>query len=537
MERVYLLDTTLRDGTQSEGVSLTVADKLRIAQKLDDIGVSFIEGGFPAANPKDAEFFRRARTELNLQNAKLAAFGSTRRPSAPADKDEGVKALIDSGAPVITIVGKSWDFHVREALRVELEANLAMISETVAWLKENGREVIFDAEHFFDGYRNNPEYALATVRAAVDAGVDWVTLCDTNGGSMPYQVADAVRVVREQFNVGIGIHAHNDCELAVANSLAAVGEGATMVHGTINGYGERCGNANLVSLIPNLELKLNRQSLPSKEHLQHLTELSRFVSETANLVPHSHQPYVGLSAFAHKGGIHVSAIARNPETYEHINPELIGNTRRVLVSELAGVSNLQHRAEKLGINLENRSQEMRALLNDIKELEYQGYQFEGAEASQEMLLAKAFGSYEDMFEYQTMRVEATKEPVSDITSEAIIKLTVRGEQVHTVAEGNGPVNALDNALRKALQTFFPGIETMHLTDYKVRVLDETDGTAAKVRVLIESTNGVSIWRTVGVSENIIEASWEALVDSVRYFLLFVVKQDNHQAVAAETTQA
>ncbi len=528
MDRVLLLDTTLRDGTQGEGISLTVADKIRIAQKLDYLGIAYIEGGFPAANPKDEEFFRRAKTELSLKNAKLAAFGSTRRPSTTAERDEGVRALLDSGAPVVTIVGKAWDFHVHEALRVELNANLEMIADTVAWLKKGGREVIFDAEHFFDGYRHNPDYAIATLRAAADAGVDWITLCDTNGGTLPSQVGEIVRAVRQSVIVPIGIHTHNDCELAVANSLIAVSQGATMVQGTINGIGERCGNANLASIIANLELKLHRSCLATPEHLQYLTETTRYVSEMANLVPLSFQPFVGHSAFAHKGGIHVSAIARNPDTYEHIRPELVGNARRVLVSELAGLSNLQHRAEEFGFDIKDRTEEVRALLNDIKELEYQGYQFEGAEASQELLFVKAFGNYEQLFQFESMRVEATKQIGSSITSEAILKLIVRGETVHTVAEGNGPVNALDEALRKAMRPFYPIIDTMHLTDYKVRVLDEKEGTAAKVRVLIESTNGYNVWRTVGVSENIIEASWEALVDSMNYFLLCVAKSGDHR---------
>ncbi|MBX5435615.1 MAG: citramalate synthase [Alicyclobacillaceae bacterium] len=523
MDRVLLLDTTLRDGTQAEGVSLTVADKLRIAQKLDYLGIAYIEGGFPAANPKDQEFFRRSRTELSLRNAKLAAFGSTRRPNVAVEHDEGVQALLDAGTPVITIVGKAWDFHVHEALRVSLEENLAMISETVAYLKRQGREVIFDAEHFFDGYRHNAEYALATVRRAAEAGADWVTLCDTNGGSLPDQIADIVRVVCEKVPVRVGIHTHNDCELAVANTLAAVLAGASMVHGTINGIGERCGNANLTSIIPNLELKLGRPCLPTPEHLRHLTETSRYVSEIANLVSHSYQPFVGHSAFAHKGGIHVSAITRNPETYEHIQPELVGNTRRVLVSELSGVSNLLHRAQELGLNVEGRTEQMRELLNDIKKLEHEGYQFEGAEATQELMMMRAFGGYHEMFEVESMRVEAAARGGTAVTSEAIVKLSVNGQVVHTVAEGNGPVNALDNALRKALEPAYPVIHTMHLTDYKVRVLDETDGTAAKVRVLIESTNGDQVWRTVGVSENVIEASWEALLDSIRYFLLCVAK--------------
>lgn len=458
-----------------------------------------------------------------LRHAKLAAFGSTRRPSVRAEDDEGLRALLASGAPVVTIVGKAWDFHVHEALRVSLEQNLDMISDTVAFLKRHGREVIFDAEHFFDGYRHNPEYAVATLQAAEAAGVDWVTLCDTNGGSLPGQVAEVVRAVRSRVKVPIGIHTHNDGDLAVANTLAAVEEGATMVHGTINGIGERCGNANLISIIPNLELKLRRPCLPTPDHLRLLTETARYVCEIANLVPHSYQPFVGHSAFAHKGGIHVSAISRNPETYEHIPPELVGNTRRVLVSELSGLSNLLHRAQEMGLDTSGKTEEMRELLQEIKRMEYEGYQFEGAEASQELLLLRAFGDYKEAFEVLSMRVVASQHSGSDITAEAIVKLAVGGQTVHTVAEGNGPVNALDNALRKAIQPFYPAIETMHLTDYKVRVLDEKEGTAAKVRVLIESTDGHQVWRTVGVSENVIEASWEALVDSIQYFLLCVAK--------------
>lgn len=528
MTRIQLLDTTLRDGTQGEGISLTVSDKLRIAQKLDDLGIAYIEGGFPAANPKDHEFFQRAKTELHLKHAKLAAFGSTRRPSVSAEADEGIQELLASNAPVITIVGKAWDFHVHEALRIDLNTNLEMIFDTVVWLKKNHREVIFDAEHFFDGYRRNSEYALQTLVAAANAGVDWITLCDTNGGTLPEQIAQIVEDVQKNVSVPIGIHAHNDCELAVANSLAAVRHGATMVHGTINGIGERCGNANLASIIPNLELKMNYQCLASSDQLQHLTEISRFVSEMANLVSHSYQPFVGHSAFAHKGGFHVSAILRDPDTYEHIRPELVGNTRRVLVSELSGQSNLKHLADKLGVDISNRGEEVRSLLNDIKELEFQGYQFEGAEASQELLFVKAFGKYQELFKVQAMRCEISEQLGCNTSSESIVKLMVHGEVVHTVAEGNGPVNALDNALRKALTPFYPMIESIHLTDYKVRVLEEKDGTAAKVRVLIESTNGYHIWRTIGVSENVIEASWEALVDSMSYFLICIAEQGIHQ---------
>lgn len=525
MERVYLLDTTLRDGTQGEGVSLTVADKLRIAQKLDDLGISYIEGGFPGANPKDQDFFRSAKTDLFLKHAKLTAFGSTRRANVRAEEDEGLQILAESGATAVTIVGKAWDFHVHEALRISLEENLNMIADSVRFLKSRGLEVIFDAEHFFDGHKNNRDYALATLQAAADAGVDWVTLCDTNGGSLPGEVAKIVRDVCTNVSARVGIHTHNDCEVAVANTLAAVSEGVLMIHGTINGIGERCGNANLASIIPNLELKLGIPCLPTKDHLAHLTETSRFVGEIANLVLHGYQPFVGYSAFAHKGGIHVSAIQRNPDTYEHIQPELVGNQRRILVSELSGLSNLQHRASEFGFDVEGKRDEMRQLLARIKELEYQGYQFEGAEASQELLFLDVLNPREEWFTVDSMRVEATKHADISMIAQAIVKLSVQGQSVHTVAEGNGPVNALDIALRKAMTPFYPEIETMHLSDYKVRVLDEKDATAAKVRVLIESTNGFAVWRTIGVSENVIAASFEALVDSLRYFLHRVVDQE------------
>ncbi|QQE77581.1 citramalate synthase [Alicyclobacillus sp. SO9] len=529
MERVQLLDTTLRDGSQGAGISLTVADKLRIAQRLDEIGIGYIEGGFPSANPKDHEFFQRAASELKLQHSKLTAFGSTRRPSVSADEDESLAGLLHSGAPALTIVGKAWDFHVHDALQVSLDENLQMITDTISWLKKHNKEIIFDAEHFFDGFMRNPEYAMATVKAAEDAGADWITLCDTNGGTLPHQVHEIVTAVCKQASAKVGVHTHNDGEVAVANSLAAVSAGARMIHGTINGIGERCGNANLVSIIPNLELKLQHPCLASSSHLQQLTELSKFVNEVVNLVPHGYQPFVGHSAFAHKGGIHASAIMKNPTTYEHIRPELVGNERRILVSELSGVSNLQYQAEKLGLDVRGEKDKVRNLLNEIKKLEHEGYQFEDAEASQELLLLKALGQLPEQFQFDSMQVEATKKIGDEFTSQAIVKFRVQNEMVHTVATGNGPVNALDKALRKAMQPFYPVIETMHLTDYKVRVLEEKDGTAGKVRVIIESTNGHDVWRTVGVSENIIEASWEALTDSLTYFLWFIQKPTKETA--------
>lgn len=522
MAKVLLLDTTLRDGTQGEGISLTVADKLEIAQKLDELGVAYIEGGFPGANPKDQDFFRTVNERVKLKHAKMTAFGSTRRPNSKAETDEGLRALLSANTPAVAIVGKAWDFHVHEALRISLDENLQMIRDTVAFLKENGREVIFDAEHFFDGFKRNRAYALATLQAAAQAGVDWVALCDTNGGALPNEINAIVGDVLKEVSVSVGIHTHNDGELAVANTLAAVQAGATMVHGTINGIGERCGNANLASIIPNLELKLNMSCLPSREHLRQLTSTARFVGEVANLVSHSYQPFVGHSAFAHKGGIHVSAIARNPDTYEHIQPELVGNERRVLVSELSGLSNLRSQAESFGIAVDERSEELRRLLSHIKELEYAGYQFEGAEASQELLFRRHLGAFEAPFRVDSVRVDTDVQSEDEATSQAIVKIGIGPETVLTVCEGNGPVNALDGVLRKALQPFRPEIAAMHLSDYKVRVLDEKDATAAKVRVLIESTDGNSVWRTIGVSENVIEASWEALVDSMNYFLAIVV---------------
>ncbi|WP_206832048.1 citramalate synthase [Alicyclobacillus fructus] len=521
MSYVYLLDTTLRDGTQGEGISLTVADKIKIAEKLDDLGVAYIEGGFPGANPKDEEFFRVAQS-LRLKHAKLTAFGSTRRPGVRVEDDAGVRALLEASTPAVAIVGKAWDFHVTDALRIDLDENLAMISDTVQYLKRHGREVIFDAEHFFDGFKRNRSYALATVRAAWEAGVDWVALCDTNGGSMPHEIRDIVAQVIQEVPVQVGIHTHNDCELAVANSLAAVQAGARMVHGTINGIGERCGNANLASIIPNLELKLGYRCLPSPDHLRQLTPVARFVGEVCNLVAHSYQPFVGHSAFAHKGGIHVSAIQRNPETYEHIPPELVGNERRVLLSELSGVSNVLAQAEAFGIPTEGREAELRRLLERIKQMEHVGYQFEGAEASQELLFRRVLNDFTPPFNVLSVRVDTDVQRQGEATSQAIIKLEVDGEIVHTVSEGNGPVNALDAVLRKALAPHRPEIRRMHLTDYKVRVLDEKDATAARVRVLIESTDGDHVWRTVGVSENVIAASWEALVDSIQYYLALVV---------------
>ncbi|WCK55626.1 citramalate synthase [Aneurinibacillus sp. Ricciae_BoGa-3] len=515
--QISIYDTTLRDGTQGEGVSLSVDDKLKIAKKLDTLGVHYIEGGWPGSNPKDMEFFIRAK-ELNLQSAKITAFGSTRRFGVTAEQDDNLRMILESGVKAVAIFGKSWDFHVTEALGTTLEENLSMISDSVRFLKENGLEVIYDAEHFFDGYKHNPEYAFATIQKAAQAGADWVALCDTNGGSLPSDILRVVTRVCRDLNVPIGIHCHNDGELAVANSLSAVTAGATQVQGTINGFGERCGNANLVSVIPNLQLKMDYACVP-EEQLKNLTNTSRYVYEIANINPPNSQPFVGISAFAHKGGMHVSAILKSAETYEHIQPEVVGNSRRVLVSELSGQSNLLFKAQQMNIELDKSNPENRKIIQHIKEMEHQGYQYEGAEASFELLLRRGLGELEEIFTVESFKVMMERHGDHHISTEATVKLNVQGQIVHTVAEGNGPVNALDNALRKALESFFPAIREMYLADYKVRVLSEQDATASKVRVLIESTDGKDNWSTVGVSANVIEASWEALLDSMRYALM------------------
>lgn len=516
-EQVTIFDTTLRDGTQGEGVSLTVEDKLKIAAKLDDLGIHYIEGGWPGSNGKDIEFFKRAQS-LRLKHAKITAFGSTRRKGVKPEDDPNLRALLDSGVRCATIFGKSWDFQVTTALQTTLEENEAMIYDSVRYLKSQGLEVIYDAEHFFDGYKNNREYALATIAKAEAAGADWIVLCDTNGGSMPNEVADIVADVVSKLRTPVGIHAHNDCELGVANSLAAVGAGARQVQGTFNGVGERCGNANLVSVIPNLQLKLGYRCV-SDDQLRMLTNVARYVGEIANLSLPVNQPYVGSAAFAHKGGIHVSAVLRHSKTYEHIEPERVGNRQRVLVSELAGQSNLVFKAQELNLdfNLENES--TKRLIQTIKDMEHKGYQFEGADASLELLMRKAFQKEESVFSIESFKLLIVKSGDNPVVSEAIVKLKVHGDTVYTAAEGNGPVNALDNALRKALVTYYPDIHNVHLTDYKVRVINEQDATAAKVRVLIESSDFKETWNTVGVSENVIEASWEAILDSIRYALL------------------
>ncbi|WP_078556717.1 citramalate synthase [Bacillus alkalicellulosilyticus] len=516
MKQVFMYDTTLRDGTQGEGVSLSVQDKLKIAKKLDELGVHYIEGGWPGSNPKDMNFFELVK-DLHLKNAKVTAFGSTRRIGVKASEDTNLQRILESGVKAVAIFGKSWDFQVTHALQTTLEENLQMIFDSVEFLKENDLEVIFDAEHFFDGYKANQEYAMAAIKKAEEAGADCVTLCDTNGGTLPHEITEIVSHVVSEVNIQVGIHCHNDGEVAVANSIAAVQAGARHVQGTMNGYGERCGNANLISVIPNLQLKLGFSCVEA-EQIQQLTNVSKFVHEIANQVPPSNQPFVGKSAFAHKGGMHVSAVLKHPETYEHVDPSLLGNQRRVLVSELSGQSNVLFKAQEWDLDLNKNNPATKQIIEEIKEKEHQGYQYEAAEASFELLVKKGLGNSKDFFDVGHFKLFIENKGGEAFATEAVVKLCVNGEEVLTAAEGNGPVNALDHALRKGLQQFFPIIQKMHLSDYKVRVLDETDATASKVRVLIESSDSHEKWSTIGVSGNIIEASWYALIDSVRYYL-------------------
>jgi 2-isopropylmalate synthase len=503
MARIQLYDTTLRDGSQGEGVNFSLQDKLLITQKLDEIGLDIIEGGYPLSNPKDAEYFQRVR-DLPLKHAKISAFGMTRRKGVTADQDTGMLALRDARTPCCTVVGKTWDLHVFEVLRVDEAENLAMIRDSVAFLTAEGRHVIYDAEHFFDGFKANPEFALKTLRAAADSGAALLCLCDTNGGTMPEEVAAAVNAVRKELSTPLGIHCHNDCELAVANSLIAVDCGAIQVQGTINGIGERCGNVDLVSVAANLALKKHHEVL-KPNGIVHLTELSRYVYEIANLQLRPGQPFVGSSAFAHKGGMHVHAVNRLARSYEHIPPETVGNERKVLVSELSGRSNIIAKTTKYRIAEDD--QLMRKILERVQDLENIGYQFEAAEGSFDLLVRKEAGLYTPKFQRLHYRVGVVTEESQVPVTEATVKLRVGDEVEHVVAEGDGPINALDTAVRRALLRFYPSLEQMHLVDYKVRVINSAEGTAARVRVVI-----------VGVSENVIEASWLALVDSVEYKL-------------------
>ncbi len=514
MARIHIYDTTLRDGSQGEGVNFSLADKLLITRRLDELGVDYIEGGYPLSNPKDFEYFQEVR-KLELRQARIAAFGMTRRKGVRPGEDTCLKALLDSGAPVITIVGKTWDLHVREILNTSLEENLRMIADSVAYCKEAGREVFYDAEHFFDGLRHNPEYALQTLRAAEEAGARVLVLCDTNGGTLPEEIGAGSEQARRALHAEIGIHCHNDCDVAVANSLAAVARGATQVQGTINGIGERCGNADLVSIIANLRLKRGSEVL-ALASLKHLTEVSRFVYEIANMNYRSGQPFVGTSAFAHKGGMHTHAIARNPASYEHIDPGAVGNERRILVSELSGQSTIVSKTAKYALQSDRAV--MAKILTEVQDLEHEGYEFEAAEASFDLLVKRVAGLYQPKFERLAYRVNVEVSGQGQPVTEATVKVRLADTLMHTASEGDGPVNALDGALRKALLPFYPNLADMHLADYKVRVVNAREETAARVRVVIEWRDPDSVWGTVGVSENIIEASWKALVDAFEYKL-------------------
>lgn len=515
-ERVFLYDTTLRDGAQAEGVSFSLEDKLRIAQKLDEFGIHYIEAGWPGSNPKDNEFFRIAR-DLEWRNAKLVAFSMTRRKGMKAEDDDNIITLINCGTPVVTIVGKTWDFHVTQALGTTLEENLRMIEDTIRFAKREGKEVVYDAEHFFDGYKSNRSYAIETILAAQEAGADWIVPCDTNGGTLPHEIEEILEEIKPHLKVPLGIHTHNDCDTAVAGAIAAVLRGATQVQGTINGIGERAGNCNLVSVIADLELKLGIHCV-GKERLSKLTELSYFVSEVANLVPNDRQPFVGKSVFAHKGGMHSDAVMKRPETYEHIPPELVGNKRRILVSELAGRAAIVAKAAEFGIHLDKRSPEVAHIINEIKRREREGYEYESADASLELLVRRHLGLSRKFFELVNFTVVVTHRN-GTITAEAKVKIRVGDNEFITAAEGDGPVHALDIALRKALENFYPELKSVRLTDYKVRVVNSEAATGAKVRVLIESRDETGIWVTIGVSTNIIEASLIALLDSLEYGLL------------------
>lgn len=523
MKQISIYDTTLRDGTQAENFNLTVEDKVRVTLKLDELGIDYIEGGWPGANITSTEYFKQIKNH-KLKHAKVAAFGSTRNFKNSVEDDANLKGLIAAGAPVITIFGKSWGIHVLQALHIKLEDNLQIIEDSLHYLKPHVEKLFYDAEHFFDGYKADPDYALKTLDCAVAGGADALILCDTNGGTLPTELPKIMKRVMDHFaqtkgSIEIGIHAHNDSETAVANSLIGITHGATQVQGTINGYGERCGNGNLTSIIPALALKMDYK-FKVRENLASLSETSRYINELANLAPNRYQPYVGVSAFAHKGGIHVSAVQKNPLTYEHISPEKVGNARRILISDQSGRSNVLHKAKQFGIDLESTDPVVTSILKDLKDLENQGFQFEGADASFELLMRKALGTTKRYFDLKGFRVINQKTgSEKDLQAEATIRLEVAGEMVHTASLGDGPVNALDKALRKALVRFYPNLKDVWLNDYRVRVLATEHGTGARVRVLIESSDDKNQWGTVGVSTDILDASWQALVDSITYKLM------------------
>jgi 2-isopropylmalate synthase len=525
MESLQLYDTTLRDGTQGEDIAFSAEEKIDIAMRLDETGIHYIEGGWPGSNPRDMQFFDLAR-RLDFHHARLTAFGSTRRPGIHPADDLNLRALLQAETPVVTVFGKTWDLHVQQIMGIPLEENLAMIRDTLMFLKQHGREVIYDAEHFFDGFRENPDYALKTLVAARDAGADTIVLCDTNGGTLPDAVESSFAKVKTELfspesggskTVRLGIHSHNDCGLAVANSITAVRAGADLVQGTVNGYGERCGNADLTTIIPVLCLKMNRPCI-TRENLARLKRLSRFVDETANMIPRNSRPFVGKSAFAHKGGVHVSAITKDPRAYEHVDPSLVGNKRRVLVSDLSGKSNIEYKARELGIDLGGNGYDSQKIVAEIKRMEQEGYQFDAADGSFRILIERMTEQFKPFFDLESFRVTIEKDRDQPCSAHATIKISVGGQKEITAAEGNGPVSALDNALRKALDKFYPHLDRMRLVDFKVRVIDGRLGTAARVRVSIESRDEDHVWSTIGVSEDIIEASWQALADSFQYKL-------------------
>jgi 2-isopropylmalate synthase len=515
--KLVVYDTTLRDGAQGEGVQFSVTDKIRIAKKLDQLGVHYIEGGWPGANPRDVEFFQRAK-ELRLTNARLTAFGSTCKPGNTANQDPILAQLVAAGTPAVAIFGKTWPLHITAVLQTTLAENLRMIADSIRFLKACNKEVIYDAEHFFDGFKSDQEYSLSTLQAAWKAGADWIVLCDTNGGTLPHEITEICAKVKASIPVPLGIHAHNDAGLAVANSLLAVQQGVRQIQGTFNGYGERCGNANLVSIIPSLQLKLDYPVF-SKESLALLSSTSCFISELANLTPDDKQPFVGKSAFAHKAGMHVDGVIKVSHSFEHINPESVGNNRRILVSDQAGRGNIIARVKRYSPNIEKNSSVITALLARLKHLEFNGYQFEAAEGSLELLIRQHLGGYTSHFELEDFRLLIARDSQEEMTSEAIVKIKVQDQLVHVVSNGLGPVNALDKALRKALEPFFPILKEMELADYKVRVIDGTTGTGALVKVLIETRYHGEVWGTVGVSENIMEASMQALTESLEYGLM------------------
>jgi len=517
MKKILIYDSTLRDGAQAQGISFSVEDKIKIVDKLDKLGVNYIEAGNPGSNPKDLEFFERIRS-MNFKNSKVIAFGSTRRVGKSVEEDANVKSLLRADTPAVAIFGKSWDFHVTDILKTTLDENLKMIYDTVLFFKSKNKEVVFDAEHFFDGYKANPEYAMRSLKAACDAGADSVCLCDTNGGSFPNEVFEITQRVVNEFKVDVGIHCHNDTGMAVANSIMAVQAGAVQVQGTLNGFGERSGNANICSIIPTLQLKMGYLCI-SEENMAHLTAIARYASEIANVLHDERAPYVGKNSFAHKAGMHADAVNKNTSAYEHISPEKVGNERVFLMSEVAGRSAVLNFINNIDNTITKDSPQTRQILEKLKEMEFKGYQYEGAESSFELLIRKVLGRYEPFFELSEFKVVVNEPAITTANSSAIIKIKVGDQEEITAEEGDGPVNALDKALRKALIKFYPQVMGMKLTDYKVRVLDSKSATAAKVRVLIESTDSEEVWTTIGVSTDIIEASWHALIDSIEYKLL------------------